>query len=40
MEKLLHVVENVVDFIYSQDLGDATWAWLEVFFKGILDALK
>lgn len=36
MEKLL----NVVDFIYSNELGDKTWAWLEFFFKGILGALK
>ena len=40
MEKLLNVVENVAEFIDSNELGDQTRAWLEVFFKGILDALK
>ena len=40
MEKLLNVVENVADFIYSNELGDQTRAWLAFFFKGILDALK
>lgn len=37
---MLEKILNVADFIYSQKLGDQTWAWLDFFFNGIKDALK